>query len=86
MTVAALNAMNDALSGTERVLNTPLPLAYRIAISQITWVYVLVLPFQLFGELRWITIPGTISNEPLIRTIRFSYFLSITLEQCTNHM
>ena len=60
--VAAINAMNDALAGTERVLSTPLPLAYRIAISQITWVYVLVLPFQLFGELRWITIPGTISE------------------------
>jgi putative membrane protein len=56
--------MNDVLAGTERVLSTPLPLAYRIAISQITWVYVLVLPFQLYGELGWITIPGTISNPP----------------------
>lgn len=63
--VAAINAMNDVLSGTERVLNTPLPLAYRIAISQITWVYVLVLPFQLYGELGWITIPGTISMTPI---------------------
>lgn len=29
-------AMNDVLTGTERVLNTPLPIAYRIAIGQIT--------------------------------------------------
>jgi hypothetical protein len=42
------------------VLNTPLPIAYSIAISQITWVYVMVLPFQLYASLEWITIPGTI--------------------------
>lgn len=29
-------AMNDVLTGTERVLNTPLPIAYSIAIGQIT--------------------------------------------------
>jgi putative membrane protein len=44
----------------DRVLQTPLPIAYSIAISQITWVYVLMLPFQLWDDLRWITIPGCI--------------------------
>lgn len=53
-------AMMDAYGGCERVLQTPLPLAYSIAISQITWLYVLVLPFQLFEKLGWVTIPGTI--------------------------
>lgn len=42
------------------MLSTPLPIAYSIAISQITWVYVLMLPFQLWDDLRWITIPGCI--------------------------
>lgn len=28
-------AMNDVLTGTERVLNMPLPIAYSIAIGQI---------------------------------------------------
>ena len=55
----ALNAMNEVLSGTDRILSTPLPIAYSIAISQITWVYVLLLPFQLFEALGWVTIPGT---------------------------
>ena len=50
------------MTGTERVLNTPLPLAYTILISQITWVYVLVLPFQLYPELGWITIPGSMGK------------------------
>jgi putative membrane protein len=44
----------------DRVLQTPLPIAYSIAISQITWVYVMMLPFQLWDDLRWITIPGCI--------------------------
>jgi len=50
----------DAYGGCERVLQTPLPLAYNILIAQITWLYVLVLPFQLFAPLRWIAIPGTV--------------------------
>ena len=52
--------MIEVLAGTDRVLNTPLPIAYSIAISQITWVYVLLLPFQLYRLLGWVTIPGTI--------------------------
>jgi putative membrane protein len=51
--------LNDVLGGCERILNTPLPIAYTIAISQITWVYVLVLPFQLLRPLEWITIPAS---------------------------
>jgi predicted membrane chloride channel (bestrophin family) len=50
--------LTDVLSGTERVVNTPLPIAYSISISQITWAYVLALPFQLVGYLGWVTIPG----------------------------
>ena len=55
-----VGALTDVLTGTERVLNTPLPIAYTISISQITWAYVLVLPFQLHKALGWVTIPGTI--------------------------
>lgn len=50
----------DILTGCERVLNTPVPLAYSISISQITWVYILVLPFQLYSKLKWMTIFGTL--------------------------
>lgn len=60
MIMGNLASLNEVLAGTERVLNTPLPIAYSIAISQITWVYVLALPFQLWNLLGWVTIPGTI--------------------------
>jgi len=56
----AVNSMGEVQLGTERILHTPLPLAYRISISQITWVYIIMLPFQLVGTLKWITIPATV--------------------------
>lgn len=55
----SIGSLADVLTGCERVLNTPLPIAYTISISQITWAYVLVLPFQLYKYLDWVTIPGT---------------------------
>jgi hypothetical protein len=63
--------LNDVLTGTERVLNTPLPVAYSIAISQITWVYVFLLPFQLVSGLGWITIPATVAAAYIILGILF---------------
>lgn len=56
--VAMMGTLNEVLTGTERVLDTPLPAAYSIAISQIAWIYVLVLPFQLWKSLEWVTIPA----------------------------
>lgn len=58
--ITGIVQLNEALTGMDRVLQTPLPIAYSIAISQITWVYVMMLPFQLWDSLRWITIPGCI--------------------------
>ncbi|KAJ6007710.1 hypothetical protein N7540_011686 [Penicillium herquei] len=58
--ITAIVSMNEVVTGTERVLDTPLPSAYTIAISQISWIYVLVLPFQLYGFLKWITIPASV--------------------------
>lgn len=64
--LALLNNLSDVLAGTERVLSTPLPEAYSIAISQITWVYVIALPFQLWASLRWVTIPGTVVGAYIV--------------------
>ncbi|CAI6337212.1 unnamed protein product [Periconia digitata] len=58
--ITSVVALNEVLVGVDRVLQTPLPVAYSIAISQITWVYVMMLPFQLWDDLRWVTIPGCI--------------------------
>lgn len=54
-----IRTMADILAGTERILNTPLPQAYTISVAQITWMYIMVLPFQLINKLGYITIPAT---------------------------
>ncbi|KAI0405150.1 Bestrophin, RFP-TM, chloride channel-domain-containing protein [Xylaria palmicola] len=66
-----LGLLNDVLVNTERVLNTPLPIAYAIVISQITWLYVILLPFQLYSALKWITIPATVFASYIILGIFF---------------
>ncbi|KAF7563995.1 hypothetical protein G7046_g123 [Stylonectria norvegica] len=58
--------LNDVMVGCERVLSTPLPIAYAIAISQITWVYVMLLPFQLVKPLGYIAIPATVAAAYII--------------------
>lgn len=58
--LSAIAIFNDVLTGTERILKTPLPIAYSVAISQITWVYILILPFQLYKSLGWVAIPASV--------------------------
>ncbi|KAF8428385.1 Bestrophin, RFP-TM, chloride channel-domain-containing protein [Tirmania nivea] len=53
--------LQDILGGCERVLRTPLPLAFNISIAQITWVFILLLPFQLVGSFKWATIPACVA-------------------------
>lgn len=60
--VTAVATLNEVLTGSERVRDTPLPEAYNIAISQISWIYILVLPFQLTQSLQWLAIPGSIGS------------------------
>ena len=50
-----LNSMVDALGGCERILRTPMPLAYAIHLKQLLLIYCLLLPFQLVHSLHWLT-------------------------------
>jgi len=47
------------ISACERLLRTPIPLGYNIAISRIVWIFVFALPSQLWRELRWWSIAVT---------------------------
>ncbi|KAK9461604.1 Bestrophin, RFP-TM, chloride channel-domain-containing protein [Lipomyces oligophaga] len=60
-TFAAIpNNLTEVLTNTERILRTPLPLAYNIICNQLAWIFVMLLPFQLVTTLEWVAIPGTI--------------------------
>lgn len=66
-----LTGLNDVMVHTERVLTTPLPIAYSIAISQITIIYVFLLPFQLLAKLGWLTIPASLVAAYIILGLLF---------------
>mgnify|MGYP004478447411 CR=1 FL=1 len=55
-----LNQMVDALGGCERILRTPIPIAYAIHLKQLLLLYCLTLPFQFVKELEWWTVPMVI--------------------------
>jgi putative membrane protein len=50
-----LNGLVDSLGGCERILKTPMPLAYSIHLKQLLLLYCLSLPFQTVGQLGWWT-------------------------------
>ncbi|KAI0254550.1 Bestrophin, RFP-TM, chloride channel-domain-containing protein [Lactifluus subvellereus] len=58
--LAALNQLVDALTGLERILTTPIPFSYSTHLWTVTLVYCFFLPFQLWGTLKYKTIPGTV--------------------------
>jgi len=59
--------MIEALSGCERILRTPMPLAYAIHLKQLLLLYSLALPFQMVKDLGW----GT---APVVALISFTLF------------
>lgn len=50
-----LDTMVDVLGACERILKTPIPLAYSIHLKQLLLIYCLGLPFQMVDEFGWWT-------------------------------
>jgi putative membrane protein len=55
-----IETFTGILSACERLLRTPVPLGYNIAISRIVWIFIIALPSQLWTELRWFSIAVTL--------------------------
>jgi putative membrane protein len=53
-----VNDLVDILGGCERILKTPMPLAYAIKLKQLLLIYCLLLPFELVSGLGWWTGPA----------------------------
>ncbi len=62
-----LNQLVDILGGCERILKTPIPLAYSIHLKQLLLLYCFSLPFQLVDNSGWWT-------GPLVILISFTLF------------
>ncbi|PZV12623.1 MAG: hypothetical protein DCF20_17120 [Pseudanabaena sp.] len=55
--IQLLNQMIDVTGICERILRTPIPLAYSIHLKQLLMIYSLSLPFQMVEQLQWMTGP-----------------------------
>jgi ion channel-forming bestrophin family protein len=53
-----LSGMVDMLGACERILRTPIPLAYAIHLKQLLLIYCVLLPFQIVEDLKWLTAPS----------------------------
>ena len=53
--IKLLDEMVDVLGSCERILKTPIPLAYSIHLKQLLLLYCLSLPFPMVSELHWLT-------------------------------
>jgi putative membrane protein len=62
-----LNNLVDILGGCERILKTPIPLAYAIHLKQLLLLYCLLLPFQMVAQLGWWT-------GPMVALVSFTLF------------
>lgn len=62
-----LDTMVDVLGASERILKTPIPLAYSIHIKQLLLIYCLALPFQIVEDLNLFT-------GPVVALISFALF------------
>ncbi|KAF9431169.1 hypothetical protein BGZ94_007620 [Podila epigama] len=54
----AIVGLVDCLTGFERILRTPIPLAYSIHLHHATWIYLMALPFQLVSNMKELMIPA----------------------------
>jgi ion channel-forming bestrophin family protein len=69
--ITAMNTLLDALVNSlgtcERILKTPIPMAYAIHLKQLLLIYCLLLPFQLIGEIGYWT-------GPIVALVSFTLF------------
>ena len=59
--LGALEKMDESLSKLEKIVSTPIPFSYTIHIWMITWLYCILLPFQLCynrDDFGWSCIPA----------------------------
>ncbi|OAQ32506.1 UPF0187-domain-containing protein [Linnemannia elongata AG-77] len=55
--LGSINTMTDIFTNMERIVFTPIPLAYSIHLRQVVYLYTLALPFTFIKELGWHTVP-----------------------------
>lgn len=55
--LGSINTMVDIFTNMERIVFTPIPMAYSIHLRQVVYLYCLALPFTFLTALAWLTVP-----------------------------
>ncbi|KAG0335559.1 hypothetical protein BG004_008402 [Podila humilis] len=55
--LGSINTMTDIFTNMERIVFTPIPLAYSIHLRQVVYLYTMALPFTFVTQLSWGTVP-----------------------------
>ncbi|KAF9349873.1 hypothetical protein BGX34_001553 [Mortierella sp. NVP85] len=55
--LSSINSMTDSFTNMERIVFTPIPLAYSIHLRQVVYLYCLALPFTFIDALAWLAVP-----------------------------
>ncbi|KAG0202188.1 hypothetical protein BGX28_005210 [Mortierella sp. GBA30] len=55
--LGSINTMTDIFTNMERIVFTPIPLAYSIHLRQVVYLYCLALPFTFIESLSWLLVP-----------------------------
>ena len=61
-----INEMNHGMAHCDRILTTPIPMAYSTAIYHVSWAYLIILPFQFVPSLGWYTIIACLTAAYMI--------------------
>lgn len=54
---AMLSSLVEGISGCERIVTTPIPIAYRIFLKRLILIYCIGLPFRVVPEITWWSVP-----------------------------
>ncbi|KAI0937620.1 hypothetical protein AcW1_001543 [Taiwanofungus camphoratus] len=55
----AITSLQETVANLERIRNTPLPFAYQAHLRISVWLYLFLLPFQVYDAFGYLTIPAT---------------------------
>jgi putative membrane protein len=58
MALKQIEDLDLIMTNCDRILSTPIPIAFCIAIEHASWLFLILLPFHLVGPLGWLTIPA----------------------------
>lgn len=83
-----MSQMNESISVCERLIRTPIPLAYTRLTSRILVLWHLALPVVLWDDCHWVVVPATVISAAslfCIEEVRDTFrHISITPPLCTS--